>query len=47
MRQKLYRAKCKDSAAFRLTSLFEKAFVKRVNLRVVGQFAKMRLDQAL
>ena len=32
-RQKLYQAKCKDKAAFRFSSFFEKAFVSRVNLR--------------
>src|SRR5438876_11308747 len=30
-RTKLYQAKCKDKAAFRYVSFFEKAFVSRVN----------------
>jgi len=32
--QKLYQAKCKDKAAFRFSSFFEKAFVSRVNRRI-------------
>ncbi len=32
-RQKLYQAKCKDKAAFRFASFFEKAFVSRVKRR--------------